>query len=143
MPNYWSFTFSFSISLSNEYSGLISVRSLIYGPNIPGSYAILFFTALVFHHQTHPQLNVISALSQLLHSLWSYSPVTYWTPSNLGGSCSTVISFCLSILFIRFLWQEHESGLPFLSLVDHVLSELFTMTQPSWVALGSRVTQAP
>ena len=42
-------------------------------PNIPGSYAILFFTASDFHHQTHPQLSIISALAQLFHSFWSYS----------------------------------------------------------------------
>ena len=32
-------------------------------------------------------------------------------------------------------WASQGSGLPFLSLVDHVLSELSTMTRPSWVAL--------
>ena len=31
--------------------------------------------------------------------------------------------------------QEYWSGLPFPSPVDHVLSELSTMTHPSWVAL--------
>ena len=34
-----------------------------------------------------------------------------------------------------FLWQEYWSGLPFPPPVDHVLSELSTMTRPSWVAL--------
>ena len=33
------------------------------------------------------------------------------------------------------LRQEYWSGLPFPSPVDHVLSELSTMTRPSWVAL--------
>ena len=31
--------------------------------------------------------------------------------------------------------HEYLHGLPFLSPVDHVLSELSTMTRPSWVAL--------
>ena len=43
--------------------------------------------------------------------------------------------FAFFILFMRFSWQEYWSGLPFPSPGDHVLSELFTMTYPSWVAL--------
>ena len=38
------------------------------------------------------------------------------------------ISFCLFIRFIGFSRQEYWCGLPFPSLVDHVLSELSTMT---------------
>jgi len=34
-----------------------------------------------------------------------------------------------------FSKQEYWSGLPFPPPVDHVLSELFTMTCPSWMAL--------
>ena len=50
------------------------------------------------------------------------SPVTYWTPTNLGGHLSfSVIAFCLFILFIAFSGQEYWSGLPFSSPVDHVL----------------------
>ena len=44
-------------------------------------------------------------------------------------------SFCLFILFMGFSRQEYQSGLPFPSPVDHVLSELSTMTHLSWVAL--------
>ena len=36
---------------------------------------------------------------------------------------------------MRFLSQEYQSGLPFPSPVDHVLSELFTMTHLSQVTL--------
>ena len=47
--------------------------TLIHGPNIPGSYAILFFSiGLYFHHQSHPQLGVVFALAPSLHSFWSY-----------------------------------------------------------------------
>ena len=35
---------------------------------------------------------------------------------------------------MEFSRQEYWSGLPFPSPVDHVLSEFFTMTCPSWVA---------
>ena len=41
----------------------------------------------------------------------------------------------LLIVFIGFSRQEYWSGLPFPSPVDHILSELSTMTRPSWVAL--------
>ena len=51
---------------------------------------------------------------------------------------------------IKKRWQEYWSGLPFPSSEDHILSELFTMTCPSWVALHGMahsfmelVTQAP
>ena len=38
---------------------------------------------------------------------------------------------------MEFLRQEYWSGLPFTPLVDHGLSEFFTVTRPSWVALHS------
>ena len=63
-------------------------------------------------------------LELFLHS----SPVAYWAHINLGSSYLGVISFCLFILFMRFSRQEYWSGLPFPSPVDHVLSELSTMT---------------
>ena len=73
-------------------------------------------------------------LELLVIALHSF-PVAYWTPTNLGGSSSGVIYFCLFILFLGFSWQEYWSGLPFPCPVDHVLSELFAMTCPSWAAL--------
>ena len=66
-----------------------------------------------------------------LHS----SLVAYWTPFKLGGSPSGVTSFCLFIQFMGFLWQEYGLGCHFPPPVDHVLSELFTMTHLFWVAL--------
>ena len=41
----------------------------------------------------------------------------------------------LIILFMGFSRQEYWSSLPFSSPVDHVLSELFTLTRLSWMAL--------
>ena len=38
-------------------------------------------------------------------------------------------------MFMGFSRQKYWSGLPFLSPVDRVLSELFTVTCLSWVAL--------
>ena len=45
------------------------------------------------------------------------------------------ISFCLFIQLMGFSLQEYWSGLPFLPPVDHVVSELSSMTHPSWVTL--------
>ena len=70
-------------------------------------------------------------LELFLHS----SLVAYWTPSDLGSSSFSVLSFCLFILYVGFSRQEYRSGLPFPSPVDLVLSELSTMTHPSRVAL--------
>ena len=110
------------------------------GPNILGSYAILLFTALDFtsisshiHNWVLFLLGSISSffLDLVLHS----SPVAYWAPTHLGSWSFSVLSFCFFIFFIGFSRQEYWSGLPFASPVDHVLSELCTMTHPSWVAL--------
>ena len=70
-------------------------------------------------------------LELFLHS----SPVAYWAPTDLGSSSFSVLSFYLFVLFMGFSRQEYWSGLPFPSPVDHILSELSTMTRLSWVAL--------
>ena len=64
-------------------------------------------------------------------------PVTYWAPTDLGCSSFSILLFCLFILFMGISRQEYWSGLPFLFPVDHILSELSTITHPSWVALHS------
>ena len=64
-----------------------------------------------------------------------WSSVAYWAPTNLGSSSFSVLPFCLFILFMGFSRQEYWSALPFPSPVDHILSELCTMTHLSWVAL--------
>ena len=115
--------------------------ALIHGPNLPGSYAILFFTASDFTSITSYVHNwVLLWLWLSLHSLelfLHWSPVAYWAPTDLGSSSFSVLSFHLFILFMGFSRQEYWSGLPFPSPVDHILSELYTMTHLSWVALHS------
>ena len=64
-----------------------------------------------------------------------WSPVAYWAPTDLGSSSFSILSFCLFILFMGFSRQDYWSGLPFPSPVDHILSDLSTMTSLSWVAL--------
>ena len=76
-----------------------------------------------------------STSSFFLELFLHWSPVAYWAPTDWGSSSFSVLSFCLFILFMGFSRQEYWSGLPFPSPVDHVLSELSTMTHPSWVAL--------
>ena len=62
-------------------------------------------------------------------------PVAYWAPTDLGSSSFSFLSFCLFILFMGFSRQEYWSGVPFPFPVDHVLTELSTMTNLSWVTL--------
>ena len=76
-----------------------------------------------------------SISSFFLELFLHWFPVAYWAPTNQGNSWFFVLSFCLVILFMEFSRQEYCSGLPFLSTVDPLLSELFTMTCPSWVVL--------
>ena len=61
-----------------------------------------------------------------------WSPVVYWAPTYLGSSSFSILSFCLFILFMGFSRQEYWSGLLFPSPVDHILSDLSTMTRLSW-----------
>ena len=69
-------------------------------------------------------------------------PIAYWTPSDLGRGVVFIFwchIFCLFILFMGFSQQEYWSDFPFQPPVDHVLSELFTKTCSSWVALKGMV----
>ena len=76
-----------------------------------------------------------STSSFFLELFLHWSLVAYWASTDLGSSSFSVLSFCLFILFMEFSRKEYLSGLPFASPVDHVLSELSTMTCLSWVAL--------
>ena len=76
-----------------------------------------------------------SASSFLLELFLHSSPVAYQAPTNPVSSSFSITSFYLFILFMGFSRQEYQSGLPFPSPVDHVLSELSTVTHSSWVAL--------
>ena len=73
-------------------------------------------------------------LKLFLHS----SPVAYWAHTNQRNSSFSVLSVCLCILFMGISRQEYWSGLPFPCPVDHIFSEISTMTHPSPVALHSK-----
>ena len=94
-----------------------------------------------FYHQSHPtntqqtvywfSFGYIPSFFMELFLHWSAG--AYWAPTDLGSSSFSILSFCHFILFMGFSRQEYWSGLPFPSPVDHVLSDLSTMTYPSWL----------
>ena len=114
--------------------------ALIHRPNIPGFYALLLFiywTLLLspVTSTTRCCFCLSSNSSFFLELFLHWFPVAYWAPTELGSSSFSVLSFCLFILFMGFSRPEYWSGLPFPSPVDHILSELSTMTRLSCVAL--------
>ena len=119
--------------------------ALIHGPNIPVSYAILLFTASELASITNHIHNSVFFILWLHFFILSgiISPLTsssrYCAPTNLWSSSSCVVSFYLFILFMGLSRQEYRTDLPFTSPVDHVLSDLSTMTLPSWMALHGMV----
>ena len=93
--------------------------TLIHEPKIPGSCAILFFTASDFTSITSHIHNWV------LFSLWLHvfilsgviSPPFFSSILGTyqpGGSSFSVLSFCLFILFMGFSRQESWSGMPIL-----------------------------
>ena len=99
----------------------------------------MFFTASDFTSITSHIHNCVSFSLQLRLFILSgvifhWSPVAYWAPTDPGSSPFSILLFCLFILFMGFSRQEYWNGLPFPSPVDHILSDLSTMTCPSWVA---------
>ena len=111
--------------------------TLIHGPNTPGSYAILFFTASEFTFTTRHIHNW--ALFPLWPSLFILSGGIFSTLTSgvldtyqPGGSSSSVIPFCLFILFTGF--SRQETG-----VVCHSLFRWVTFCQfspPCLVCLG-------
>ena len=83
----------------------------------------------LIHCETYSQLGIVSALAHPLHSFWScFSALLQ---QHIGHLPTWGVH--LFILFMGHSSQEWWSGLPFPSPVDHVLSELSTMTHLSWV----------
>ena len=139
-----------NLPISTHFSSLICHLlldhvqfSLIHGPSVPGSYAVLFLKASDFifitrhiHHWAWLLLRPTRFfLSGALSNFPPLFPSIILDPCDMSGLSSGAITFCLFILFMGFSWQESWSGLPFPPQVDHILSELFTMTSTSWIAL--------
>ena len=127
------FTFAISYLTTSNLPWLM-------GPNLPGSYAIVFFTASdctfttshIHNWVLFPLWLSLFIPSGIISLLFSSSILDTYQPGEFIFQCHL---FCLFILFMGFSRQECWSGLPFPSPVDHILSELSTMIRPSWVAL--------
>ena len=114
--------------------------TLIHGSNIPYCYAILFFIALNFTFTRRHIHNWASFLLWLSFFILSgaISPLfssiildTYW-PAVFIFQCYI---FYLFILFMGVLKARMLKWFAVPFSVDHVLSELSTISHPSWVAL--------
>ena len=112
----------------------ISNFTLIHRPNIPVSYAILFFAASDFTfitRHTHnwaffllcPSHFILWAIVVLLCS----SPIACWTPSDLGDSFFSAVSFCPFIQFMRF--SQQYTGVVCHSLLQGIV---FCENVPLW-----------
>ena len=113
--------------------------ALIHGPDIPGSYVILLFTAsdlasitslihnwVLFLLWLHPFI-----LSGVITPPISSSILGTYRPREFIFQCPIFLPFHTvhGVLKARILkWFAIPSP------VDHILSDLSTMTQPSWVA---------
>ena len=81
-----------------------------------------------------------SSFLELLVIAVCSSPVVYLDSFQPRELIVWEYLFCLFIQSMRFSQQESWHGLLFPPPRDRILSELFTMTRPSWVALCSMVT---
>ena len=81
--------------------------TLIHGPNVPGSHAILFFITLDFTFTTRHVHNwalfplgpAASFYLELLVIALCSSPVAYWTPSVLEGSGNLPVSYLFAFIY--------------------------------------------
>ena len=131
MPKMSMFTLAISCVITSNLPWFINLTVQV--PVQYCSYKIGFY----FHHQSRPQLGVgfgLAVSSFFLELCLHWSPVAYWAPTDVGSSSFSVLSFAVHTVH-GVLRQEYWSGLPFPSPVDHVLSELSTMTRTSWMAL--------
>ena len=104
-----------------------------YYPSVDGkNNTVLYSMGHYFHHQSHPKLGGVAALVPSLHSFCSYFSTDL--QQHIGHLLTWGVHLSVSYLF-AFSYCSQGSQLPFPSPVDRVLSELFTMTSLSQVAL--------
>ena len=74
-----------------------------------------------------PSIRVFSNESFFLELFLHWSPVAYWTPTDLGSSSFSILSFCLFTLFMGFSGKNTE-------VVCHSLLQwtTFCQTSPPW-----------
>ena len=113
--------------------------TLIHGPSIPGSYALLLFYSieLYFYHQTHPRLGVVSTSTQPLYSFRSCFCTLL--QQHIGHLLTWGVHLSMSYLFAfsYFSWSSKGKN-P--EVACHSLLQwttfcrtFFTMTHPSQV----------
>ena len=131
-PSLQTFTFHFH-ALEKE----MATHSSVLAWRIPGTAEPGGLPFVGSHRVRHDwsDLAAAAAASFFLELFLHWSPVAYWAPTALGHSSLSVLYFYLFIQFMGSSRQEYWSGLPFPFPVDHILSELSTMTHPSWAAL--------
>ena len=101
-PKYWSFSFSFSISPSNEYSGLISFRmDWLYLLAVQGTLKSLFqhhsSEALILQHSV---FFIVQLSHPSIHDYWKTIALTLLT---FVGKVMSLLFNMLSKLIIAFL----------------------------------------
>ena len=101
--------------------------ALIHGPNIPGSYAVLFFTASDFtaitcHIHTWALFSLWLRAPSFFLELFLHSLVAYWAPTDLASSSFSVISFCLFILFMATHTMKQYSAIKRNELLIHTMT---------------------
>ena len=110
------------------------------GPNIPGSYAILLFTASDFTSITSHIHNwelfllwlCLYILSGVISPLFSSSILGTYQPGEFIFQCHMFLPFHIVHVVLKARILKC-----FLQWMDHTSAELSTMTRPSWVALHS------
>ena len=115
--------------------------------NLPWSMDLTFQVPMQYCSLQHPTLLLSPVTSTagycfcfgsipsfFLELFLHWSPVAYWVSTDLGSSSFHYLIILPFILFMGFLRQEYWSILPFPSPVNHILSDLSTMTHLSWVA---------
>ena len=93
-------------------------------------------TPVFLPRESHGQRSLVG------YSPWGHKESEMTKQLNDNNKCLRLLNvqvLCLSlesvvILSMGFSWQEYWNGFPFPPLVDHVLSEVSTMSHPSWVA---------
>ena len=116
--------------------------TLIHGPNILDSYAVLLFTTSDFTFITSQIHNwvffflslCLFILSGGISPLISSSLLRTYQPGEFIFQCPVFLRFHT---FRGVLKAGILKWLPFPSPEDHILSDLSTITCPSWVALHS------
>ena len=130
MKSYWRWDYINPLWASTRHKSCYCLTQIVSPPHLKFN----FRPSVQFSSVTQLCLTLCNPMSCSTPGL----PVHHQLPEfthDLGSSSFSMLSFCLFILIMGFSRQEYWSGLPFPSPVDHILSDLSTMTRPSRVAL--------